>query len=404
MRTNSLIKLSWKNLWAHRFRAFLTVGGVTIGMAAIVFLVSIGFGLEQLVTNRVADFEAFTIIDVPSANLKTGKINKDAIKRIQEIGHIVSVDEVADMAGRVRLANQNSTTETVVDGVTSNFFKLTGLPLESGKLFSNEKINEAVINKTLAGLLGYSDHPEALVGQSVILDAIIAKDLRSSDAIDGPIVKPDIELKVVGLTNDNPNPVIYTPLGLAEKSGAVNRSSLKIKVDDRKIVPQVRKAIENNGFSTEYVGDTVQQIAQFFSLFRLLLAGFGLVALLVAALGTFNVLTISLLERIREVGLLKTLGMQRSDIFRLFLIESLTIGILGGILGLGVGNGIGWLLNRFLYYLAVKAASDPVSIYYLPTSFIWVVAGVSVLVSFLTGFYPARRAVKISPLDVLRYE
>ena len=104
MRLYNLIYLAWKNLWLHRLRAILTIGGVTLGVGAIVFLVSIGFGLERLVTSQVANFEAFTTVDVPSANLKTGKINQEAIERLKKIPRTAQVDEVVDLAGRVRLS------------------------------------------------------------------------------------------------------------------------------------------------------------------------------------------------------------------------------------------------------------------------------------------------------------
>lgn len=400
----NLLLIAWRNLWAHRMRAILTIGGVTVGVAAIIFLVALGFGLENLVTKQVATFEAFSLIDVPSANLKTGRINREAINRIQAVGHIKSIDEVVDLAGRVRLASQESTSETIAIAAMPNYFKIAELPIESGRVYDEKATNEAVINKALTGLLGYNEKPETIIGQTIYLDLIIAEDLRVKDEVEGPIVREKVELKVVGLTNTNPNPSLYIPLTVTEANGVINRSSLKVRVDDRKNVPTVRQAIENIGFSTEYVGDTVEQITQVFSLFRVVLGGFGMIALLVAALGAFNVLTISLIERIREIGLLKILGIHRRDIFKLFIAESILIGFLGGLFGIGLGNAIGAGLNGFLRTLAAQAGADPVKIYVAPTLFIVTVALGSLVIGFLTGFYPAYRAIKTSPLDVLRYE
>ncbi len=404
MRPINLLLIAWKNLLAHRMRAVITIGGVAIGVAAIVFLVSLGFGLERLVTSQVANFEAFTIIDVPSANLKTGKINVEAIERIKKIGHVSSVNEVVDLAGRVRLDSQTATTETVVVSAPEPYYKLADTVLSRGKWFAADSTNEVAVNRSLAGLLGFSEKPEDIIGKKIVLDAIIPSDLRAADMTEGAIVKPGIELKVIGLNPDDTNPILYAPLALAESAGAINRTSLKLQIDDRKSIPAVRKAIENIGFSTEYVGDTVDQITQVFALFRIVLGGFGFVALLVAALGTFNILTISLIERIREVGLLKTLGMKRRDIFRLFIAESLTIGALGGISGILAGNIVGWGMNEALRVLALRAGADTVTIYYSPISFVLIVGLGSLLVGFLTGFYPAYRAIKTSPLDVIRYE
>lgn len=403
IKFSTLLFLSWRNLWAHRARAFLTIGSVTVGVASILFLLSLGFGLERLVTTQVATFKAFTIIDVPSANLKTSKINQEAINRITQIGHIASVDAIVDLAGRVRLENQSATTETVVVATMPSYFDLAEIPITGGWIFDSASETEAVIDSGLAKLVGYTN-PEEILGQTIALDLIIPKDLRAPDETDGPIVKESISLKIVGLTDSSENPVLYVPLLTVDKQGVINRTSLKVKMDDRKFTLEIRKAIENLGFSTEYVGDTVAEISQVFSLFRIVLGGFGLIALIVATLGTFNTLTISLMERIREIGLLKTLGMQRSDIFRLYIMESLVIGIIGGILGIIVGSLIGAGLNMGLAIMAERVGSDPVAIYYSPLQLILLTGLLSGVLGFLTGLYPSMRAVKVGPLDVLRYE
>jgi putative ABC transport system permease protein len=404
MKTRTLLYLAWKNLWLHRLRALLTISGVTLGVGAIVFLVSIGFGLERLVTSQVANFDAFTTVDVPAANLKTGKINDQAIERLQGIPHIERVDEVVDLAGRARLDSQKSTTETVAVGVDSHYFSLAQIGLRDGRVYGEKATKEVVINESLAGLLGFSEKPGAALGKHLVLDLIIPEDLRARDQAEGPLVKTGIPFTVVGIATGADSPTLFLPLAAAEAQGAIHRTSLKIKVDRRESVPQVRKSIENAGFSTEYIGDTVDQIAQVFSLFRVILGAFGLIALLVAALGTFNTLTISLMERIREVGLFKTLGMRQRDIFRLFLAESVTIGAIGGLLGLIGASLTGWVINALLHALATQSGADVVSIYYTPWPFILASAVGSLVVGFITGFYPAHRAIKMNALDVLRYQ
>lgn len=405
MKIRVLIDFAWKGLWSHRMRAILTIGAVSIGISAIVFLVSLGFGLERLVTEQVANFNAFTIIDVPSANLKTGKINQEAIERIEKIGHIASVDQVVDLAGRVHLGADNSSVETVVVAVEQNYFRLAEIPLKTGRFFRKGADNEVVINAELANMLGLKTTDKDL-GKTLSLDMIISEDLRAADLKEGPITKSVEKLKIVGITNDKDGPIIYLPLSIARANEVINSTTLKIKVDDpdEQNVERIRKAIENTGFSTEYIGDTTKQINQVFSLFRIILGGFGLIALVVAALGTFNTLTISLMERIREVGLLKILGMKRKAIFKLFITESLIIGVFGGILGIALGSLVGWSMNMFLRYLANQADAEAVAIYYTPPLFFLIAFMGSLLVGFFTGFYPAYKAIKTSALDALRYE
>lgn len=404
MRIAALLRFSWKNLWVHRLRSLLTIGGVVIGVGAIVFLISLGFGLERVVTSQVANFSAFSIIDVPASNPPSGKIDEKAIERARAIPHITEVERIIDLAGRVRLADQNSTNETVVVGVTPKYFDLASIMLTNGKMYDGNVSDQVVVNEALAKMLGYEADVSKILDQSLLVDLIIAKSMRVSDETEGPIVKENIALKVIGVVNESTNPVMYVPQKLTDAQGVVNSTSIKIKVDDKLNVAVVRKQIENSGFATEYVGDTVDQITSVFSIFRLILGGFGAIALVVAAIGTFNTLTISLMERIREVALLKMLGMKRADVFRLFIGESITIGILGGGLGAGGGLGLGIVANMLIARIAARSGADVVQIFYTPTTIlIYMIAG-AIVVGFITGLYPSYRAIKTNPLDALRYE
>jgi ABC-type antimicrobial peptide transport system permease subunit len=197
---------------------------------------------------------------------------------------------------------------------------------------------------------------------------------------------------------------MYVAQSLTDELGIINSSSMKAQVDDKNFVPDIRKQIENSGFATEYVGDTVDQITQVFTIFRLVLGGFGMIALVVAAIGTFNTLTISLIERIREVSLLKMMGMKRGDVFKLFIGESITIGSLGGILGAGAGLGIGAAANKVVTTIATKANSDAVQIFYTPIDLMFYMVSGSIVVGFVTGLYPSYKAIKTNPLEALRYE
>ena len=146
------------------------------------------------------------------------------------------------------------------------------------------------------------------------------------------------------------------------------------------------------------------QIEQFFATARVILAVLGVVALSIAALGMFNTLTISLLERTREVGLMKAMGMKSDEVQELFLTESMVMGFFGGVLGILLGYGAGKLLSLILSSLAWTQGLGAIDIAYLPWGFLVFVLGLSLLVGFGTGIYPAQRATQISALDALRYE
>lgn len=141
-----------------------------------------------------------------------------------------------------------------------------------------------------------------------------------------------------------------------------------------------------------------------FATMRVILAILGMIALGVAALGMFNTLTVSLLERTREVGLMKAMGMKSSEIQELFLTESMIMGILGGFLGIATGFLAGKLAGLILSLFAVFQGVGYIDISHIPASFTVVIILLSLLVGVVTGIYPAKRATKISALNALRYE
>jgi len=186
--------------------------------------------------------------------------------------------------------------------------------------------------------------------------------------------------------------------------GITNYSQVKVVVKDKDDLSATRHQIEAMGYVTRSVADTVEQINSLFSTTRVILAVLGMIALGVAALGMFNTLTVSLLERTREVGLMKAMGMRSSEVQELFLTESMIMGILGGLLGIITGFLAGKLAGLVLSLFAVFQGVGYVDISYIPASFTVVIIILSLLVGILTGIYPAKRATKISALNALRYE
>jgi putative ABC transport system permease protein len=166
----------------------------------------------------------------------------------------------------------------------------------------------------------------------------------------------------------------------------------------------VRQSTEVLGFTTTSVLDTISEIGGVFSNLRSILGGIGFVALIVASLGIFNTLSISLLERTRELGILKVIGMKSSEIHDYLLIEALLISLAGGILGLILGALLGKIFSLIINYFFVPSGTSLIDISVLPINFIFFIITLSLLTGGVTGVYPAFRATKISALDALRYE
>ena len=197
---------------------------------------------------------------------------------------------------------------------------------------------------------------------------------------------------------------MYVPFIDLRSLGVVNYSQAKILINNQAQLPFVRTQIESLGFNTQSVYDTVEQINNLFATARTVLFAVGMVALAVASLGMFNTLTVSLLERTREVGLMKAMGMRSSEVHELFLTESMIMGLFGGLAGLFLGVVAGQLTSVALSIIAVESGAGYLDVSCTPPVFVIVILSLSLLVGLLTGLYPARHATKISALNALRYE
>jgi putative ABC transport system permease protein len=398
MKPFIILKTAYLNLRNGKMRSVLTIGGVIVGIGSIIFLVSLGYGLERLVTSQVTNFQAFSQIDIPSASLKTLKIDEALTERVQGIPHIEQVGRITTLAGRLQDLAANQTAEVIVLAADDNYWQMAGQSLTSGE---NPKQNgELVINEALAKVMNLPS--DQAVGRTVNLSLLVPKELINGAENIHEIA--DLPFTITGYTTEGSAPYVYFKLDVLNEQGLTYYSSLKVKVDDRDIVPVVRTQLENLGLATEYVGDTIKQISEVFTFFRVVLGAFGMIALVVASMGTFNVLTINLIERTKEIGLMKSLGMQNRDIYLLFISESLLISFFGGLIGLLIGISLGEFGNYILAQMAAASQVEAVQIFATPLAFTLGCGALSLVIGLVTGWYPARRAVKMNALEALRFE
>lgn len=210
--------------------------------------------------------------------------------------------------------------------------------------------------------------------------------------------------KIIGILPDDRTPAFYVPLGDVKGVGITNYSQLKVIAADSEQVGQIREDTEALGFRTNSVVDTVASINSLFNYLRLGLLVLGLIALGVAALGMFNTLTVSLLEKTREVGLMKAMGMKSREVKQLFLAESVIMGVAGGFFGLLFGFTAGKLVSLVLTSVAIASGEGVLNVTHIPLALTLSILAFSFVVGILTGWYPAHRATKVSALNALRYE
>lgn len=397
MRPRYIFKLAFRNIISHRLRSTLTIMGIAIGVGFIIFLISLGYGLQRISTQEIANLEALQVIDVSPGKSKIIEITDESIDKFKNLSNVTESAPQVSLVGKVFYGT--SQTEGVIYGKNVEYLAMEDSQLNYGSLYTNNNDQKALINMSMLKQLGAGNN-EKIIGQKVRIKVSLNTDLTEKEET----LDKEEEFEIVGVLKNESSPYIYIPLEKYKGWGVKKYSAAKIRVGDKKYTDVVKKQLENLGYRATTLKDTVDQINQFFTIFQLILLSFGIIAVIVAALGMFNTLTISLLEKTREISFMKVLGTTRKDIWSLFLGEALLIGTTGAVLGVLGGILIGDSINNFLIDLAAQTGNKPVEIFYTPIVFVLIVLGVSILVSFLTGVYPSFRASRIDPLESLRYE
>jgi ABC-type antimicrobial peptide transport system permease subunit len=261
-------------------------------------------------------------------------------------------------------------------------------------------VRQAMINKPFMELVGIDQNNP--VGASFEVSFVILNTLKPD--LDRPAQSAKTTYTVAGVIEEGNSPQMYVPLEDLTGLGITNFSQAKVVAGAQDDLVNVRQQIDNLGYKTTSVADTVAQIDSLFATVRLVLASFGLVALTVASLGMFNTLTVSLMERTREVGVMKAMGMRSVEVKELFLAEAMIMGLLGGVFGVLAGWAMGKMLGLLLSTISIARGVGAIDVSYIPWQFVVFVLSLSFVVGVATGVYPARRARRISALNALRYE
>ncbi|NTV31339.1 ABC transporter permease [candidate division WWE3 bacterium] len=472
----NLIDLALRNMTFKLSRTMVTIGGMAIGIGAIVFLVSLGYGVQDLVISRVARLDELQQINVTTQQGSREKITDQTLAVFKDIANTTDNLPIISLVGRVNY--QNSVTDVAVYGVTTKYLTSSAIRPSVGEVFQSDDISikpdegrqtvsipgnlinnaktddeliaqvlgtrddgrvlanqsssgsielieiddpdaaktddvsvetveldpsakkQAVVNRAMLGLLGLDE--TSAVGKTFDVSFIVVGNLLQDQT--QKVESKSTQYTILGVTPDDKTPIFYVPFIDLRGLGITNYSQLKTIVSSQDVLPEVRQKIESLGFATSSVVDTLAQIEALFGTLRLVLAVVGMIAVAIASLGMFNTLTVSLMERTREVGFMKALGMRSKEIKQLFLTESLIMGIFGGTFGLIFGYGGGQLVSLALSAYSLSQGGDSINISSLPWELILGILGLSLFVGLTTGLYPARRATRISALNALRYE
>ena len=395
MKIIDILRLSFGNLTRNMLRTVLTISGVVVGIGAIVFLVSLGFGLQELAVSKVANLDALTLLTVNPSQKEGVSLNSEAVQKFKKIPGVTEISPVLSYPASISTSLDSG--DTIAYGVDPKYLSLEDITTDYGsKTFSSNNANETIISIASLKSLKLTD-PAKAIGTTVNFK--IVKIISNSDK-----EETSLKLKIIGISKDDTTKFAYTPINVLDKFNNSTYSKIKIKTANRDSMASVRKTVESMGYPTNSVTDTVDQINQVFNIVKIVLGGFGFIALMVAAIGIFNTLTIALLERTHEIGIMKAIGGRDSDVALVFTAEASMIGLFGGIIGVSTGWLIGKGINLMINFIATSLDGSATRLFSTPLWFAGSVVGFAFFVSTVAGILPARRAAKLDPLEALRYE
>lgn len=399
MKYSYIFRLAIKNLLGRKLRTFLTIIGVAISVGFVCLLMAFSYGLQRAATEQIASGDTLKNIDVSNGSSKLVSLDNTAIDKIKDFSEVAKVYPQIALAGDVQIGESKS--DGVIYGTNNDLLDIIKPKMVGGKLYAQDASQVIILNTTLARKLT-NNAPETLVGQIIDIRLVLRTDLFTDKTAITQIKA--IKATVTGITSDGKTSYAFVPLKTVTDLGVDRYSALKVQLKSADDVEKVKAQIEFMELKVSSVKDTIDQVNQFFQVFQIILVSVGAISVIVATLGIFNTMTISLIEKTREVGLMKILGVKKVYIRRIFMTEALIIGLAGGLIGVLSSMAIGQTINYTINAMAVGSGNVAVNIMYFPVLLVLLIMVISVLVSLLAGLYPARRTTRISPLDALRYE
>ncbi len=468
MKTYDMAELAVRNLRESILRNSLTTVGISVGVASLVAMLSLGIGLQQLAGRRLQKSGLFdTVVVTSRRDLRS--FNRDQ----EENGPAPAESPVLDEPARQKIAQLPDVLEAYPDirFITELRYEdkphltmVAGLPFSArnndafdgmqGSFFSSDTAPEVILQKSFAAqLLGrtskasdeepnVTDLAKPLLGKQLTMryaertaspEPANREDAAKPAERDNPagtaysVVSRDETLTIVGVCDLDPDSMrgqararVFLPLKLAQTLHVMQPSDLRdttslasgtpvyltveVHVKSPTQVQPVEDAIKKMGFNTFSIVDATRSLRQFFAVLDLFLGIFGSLALAVASIGIINTLVMAILERRREIGIMKAIGASDADVKGLFFAEAGVMGVFGGVVGVALGWTIGRVINLGTNLYLKRQHFPPEQIWFVPW---WLVAGAivfAIVVSLLSGLYPASRAARLDPVQALRYE
>jgi len=407
MNIADIFRETFSALLSNKARSGLTILGIVIGIGSVIAMISVGQGSTASIQSSIQSLGSNLLMVSPSFQRGVGMqvsagrgsartLKQEDVDAIQK--EIMLIKAIApELSSRYQIIAKGTNTNTSVLGTTPNYPEVRNVQIESGSFVSEQNVRSlskvAVLGPTTRDdLFGEGVNP---IGQTIHINKV--------------------DFKVIGVTKEkggsgmsNQDDMIFVPLSTAQRflAGSSYLSTIYIEIVDQESMTTAQEQItslllsrhnisnpELADFSVINQADIVASVSSISSTLTILLAAIAGISLIVGGIGIMNMMLTTVTERTREIGLRKAIGAKKKDISLQFLIESIMLTFIGGI----VGIFLGWILSYAVAYFGSMTT--------VVTSWsIFLAVGVSACIGIIFGFYPARRAAGLNPIEALRYE
>ena len=391
-KTISILKVSLKNIVSNKLRSALTMLGLIIGIISVILLVGIGTGATSDVNSSVRTLGTGTLTITIDSDSDTS-LEYEELDNFLKVPNVEMVSPYKTVSGTVSYGTMTSRGSQIL-ATTPNYLSVMNLTISNGRLLSNIDLKNAskvcLLGTTISETLFEDVDTKDIVGKEIKIDG-------DNYTVIGVLTSTGSSM------GNNVDSTLMIPFTTAKYlNGDTTINSLYAKVKNEDLIENTISSLENYlektlGISSDYFSvssqsSMIETMSDISNTLSLLLGGIASISLIVGGIGVMNVMLVSVTERTKEIGIRKALGAKRKDILIQFLIEALSLCMLGGMIGVLLGTGIGSLLQIFGFNFS--ASGGIIAISFLSSAMIGIVFGI----------FPAYKASKLNPIEALRTE